>query len=273
MGAVAPQAAATGSATPSATPAAAASVPTGSADSSRPKSRLHSVGKLRALPKTVDIARPGMARHVARRRSYKGEIIMFTSDNQMGGWAYHWVNQMRIQGYEHWLILADEKSTCGVLQDGWAPMVTKFGEEPLSCVYSSYPKEHPGWEQWKPRGGEDSLHHVYILWSSRWWVAWKLLSEGVSVLSLDVDAVLLTDIYPLLRGPPMSKHDVIISRNSDESQSLNCGFVYFNLKAARHASKVQEEHGLAGAGDRVILAHGYKSGKSSLTSFRMVVLA
>ena len=39
------------------------------------------------------------------------------------------------------------------------------------------------------------------------------------------------------------------------------------------ALSLAKEHGLAGAGDRVILAHGYKSGKSSLTSFRMVVLA
>ena len=73
------------------------------------------------------------------------------------------------------------------------------------------------------------MHNVYILWSTRWWVAWQLLQQNVNVLSLDVDAVLLTDIYPLLRGPPMSRHDVVISRNSDESQSLNCGFVYFNL--------------------------------------------
>jgi len=48
------------------------------------------------------------------------------------------------------------------------------------------------------------------------------------VLSLDVDAVLLTDIYALLRAPPLSAQDVIITRNSDGSQSLNCGFVYFN---------------------------------------------
>ena len=50
---------------------------------------------------------------------------------------------------------------------------------------------------------------------------------------MDVDAVLLSDIYELLRAPPLSRHDVIISRNSDASQSLNCGFVYFNVGASR----------------------------------------
>ena len=96
-----------------------------------------SVGKLHALPSVVDIAAPGMAAHVAQRRSYNREMIMFTSDNQMGGWAYHWVNQMRKWGYEHWLILGDEEATCHTLSNGWKPMVDKYHEEPLSCVYSS----------------------------------------------------------------------------------------------------------------------------------------
>ena len=72
-------------------------------------------------------------------------------------------------------------------------MVDTYGEEPLSCVWSSYPKSHRGWQQWKPKRPE-ALHNVYMLWASRWWVAWKLLAAGTSVLSLDVDAVLLTDI-------------------------------------------------------------------------------
>ena len=40
------------------------------------------------------------------------------------------------------------------------------------------------------------------------------------MLSLDVDAVLLTDIYALLRAPPLLQQDVIITRNTDQSQSL-----------------------------------------------------
>ena len=74
---------------------------------------------------------------------------------------------------------------------------------------------------------------MYILWASRWWVAWKLLEEGANVLSLDVDAVLLTDIYQLLRTAPLGQQDVILTRNQDMSQSLNCGFVYFNRDAAK----------------------------------------
>ena len=71
------------------------------------------------------------------------------------------------------------------------------------------------------------MHNVYILWATRWWVALKLLRQGLNVLSLDVDAVLLSDVYQLLRSPPLAAQDVVITRNDDGSQSLNCGFVYF----------------------------------------------
>ena len=88
-------------------------VPATKAPSITPKSaRYHSVGKLRALPKSVDIALPGNARHVVEHRSFNREIIMFTSDHQMIGWAAHWVNQMRQRGYEHWMILGDKPETC-----------------------------------------------------------------------------------------------------------------------------------------------------------------
>lgn len=156
-----------------AAPMATTAVAAPSSESSSSKARRArgshwSVGKLQALPKAVDIAAPGMARHVVERRSYRNEIILFTSDHQMGGWAYHWVQQMRQWGYEHHFILGDNPGTCETLSKGWEPMVERYGEERLSCVWSSFPWGHPGWEQWKPRHGEDSLHHVYILWASRW---------------------------------------------------------------------------------------------------------
>ena len=80
------------------------------------------------------------------------------------------------------------------------------------------------------------MHNVYILWATRWWVALKLLRQGLNVLSLDVDAVLLSDVYQLLRSPPLAAQDVVITRNDDGSQSLNCGFVYFNRDAPRSAA-------------------------------------
>ena len=198
-----------------------------------------SVGKLSPLTDVFDMAERGVPRKVAMQRSYRGEIMLFTSDASMAGWSFHFVTQLRARGYEHWLILADKKKSCRGIHSQWEAIERKHGDQPLSCVYSSYPRTHPGWRQWRPGGGrtEDTMHNVYILWATRWWVALKLLRQNVNVLSLDVDAVLLSDIYQLLRSPPLSRQDVIITRNDDGSQSLNCGFVYFNRDA--HAAAVQ----------------------------------
>jgi hypothetical protein len=68
-----------------------------------------SVGKLAPLTKVFDMAERGVPRKVAAQRSYRGEIMLFTSDASMAGWSFHFVSQLRARGYEHWLILADKK--------------------------------------------------------------------------------------------------------------------------------------------------------------------
>ena len=204
-------------------------------------SEYESIGKVANLPQrpVLDIAMPGVAARVAKERSYKGEIIMFTSDAKFAGWGFHWVKQLRSRGYEHWMILSDGKANCRGMHKKWNAVQAASGDAPLSCVYSSYPRKHPGWDQWAGRRGTDAIHDVYILWATRWWVAISLLRNGVNVLSLDVDAVMLGDIYAHLRSPPLAQQDVIITRNDDGSQSLNCGFVYFNRNAAAAADETQ----------------------------------
>ena len=194
-----------------------------------------SVGRVRPLPTAVDLDAPGEFRRVAQLRSWKREIILFTADANMAGWGYHWVAQLRKMGYEHWVMLADAEPTCTSINEQWEPMVRAFAEERLSCAWSSAPRAHPGWAQWRASrkvGGMDTYDKIYLFWCTRWWVALNLLREGSNVLSLDIDAVLLRDVYPLLRAPPLALQDVIITINADNSQSLNCGFVYFNLDAA-----------------------------------------
>ena len=73
-----------------------------------------SVGKLEPLTKVFDMAERGVPRKVAAQRSYRGEIMLFTSDASMAGWSFHFVAQLRARGYEHWLILADKK-----VRQGW----------------------------------------------------------------------------------------------------------------------------------------------------------
>ena len=193
-----------------------------------------SVGQLSPLPReALDIAAAGVPARVAKTRGYRGELILFTADENMAGWGFHFVNQLRRRGHEHWLIMADSADNCAGMHAQWEKMVSSYSEAPLSCAYSSYPKQHSGWAQWTRANHPDKMHQVYIFWATRWWVSLKLMREGLNILSLDVDAVLLGDIYSRLHSPPMVHQDVIITRNDDGSQSLNCGFVYFNRGASR----------------------------------------
>ena len=68
---------------------------------------------------------------------------------------------------------APAQASCRGIHDQWEAVEQKHGDKALSCVYSSYPRTHPGWRQWRPGCGrvEDSMHNVYILWATRWWVA------------------------------------------------------------------------------------------------------
>ena len=82
---------------------------------------------------------------------------------------------------------APAQASCRGIHEQWEAVEQKHGDKALSCVYSSYPRTHPGWKQWRPGGGqrgvEDSMHNVYILWATRWWVALKLLRCGATVLA------------------------------------------------------------------------------------------
>jgi len=109
---------------------------------------------------------------------------------------------VRGQGYEHWLIMADSPANCAGMHTQWDAMVATHGVAPLSCAYSSMPASHVGWAQWQLRGG-DNYDKMYKFWSTRWWVCLALVRQKLNVLSLDVDAVLLTDIYQHLRSPPL----------------------------------------------------------------------
>ena len=188
-------------------------------------SAYRSVGSLSPLRRGLDLSSSDAAiAQLVASRSFRGETILFTSDGSMGGWAFHFVHQLRRVGYEHWFILADTDATCNELHRMWRPMEERYAEVPLSCAFSTFPADHRGWTRW-------STSPVFKLWSTRWWVTHQLLRHGTSVLSLDVDAALFRDVYPLLHSPPLGEHDVVITRNADESESLNCGFVYFNLRA------------------------------------------
>ena len=149
---------------------------------------------------------------------------MFIGTPTMAGWTFNFVNQLRGAGYEHWFMLSDTAASCSRLGEMWAPLqAPPHNEPPLSCVWSTYPHNHSGWARWKATA-------LYQMWSVRWWTALQLVQAGISVLSLDIDAALLKDVYADLHAPPLSYHDVLVTRHTDSRHEINCGFVYFNLR-------------------------------------------
>ena len=181
-----------------------------------------SVGKLNHLVVPLDLSQPRAFEQLVRTRSYRGEIILFLANPKMAGWTFNFVKQLRDAGYEHWFILSDSAQSCSALSTLWAPMQALHGEPPLSCAWSAYPQNHSGWKRW-------GANPLYPMWNTRWWVSLQLLRARVSVLSLDIDAALRKDVYADLRSPPLSHHDVVVTRHSDDRHEINCGFVYFNL--------------------------------------------
>ena len=106
----------------------------------------------------------------ATARSFHDEIILFESDADMRGWAYNFVLQLRGRGYEHWILLSDAAATCETIHTEWSTMVVAHEAQPLSCVFSSQPANHSGWnrwlgEGWSRRGGQP---FVYPMWATRW---------------------------------------------------------------------------------------------------------
>ena len=182
-----------------------------------------SVGKLNHLAVPLDLSQPRAFEQLVRTRSYRGEIILFLANPKMAGWTFNFVKQLRDAGYEHWFILSDSAQSCTALSTLWAPMQVLHGEPPLSCAWSAYPQNHSGWKRW-------GANPLYRMWNTRWWVSLQLLRARVSVLSLDIDAALRKDVYADLRSPPLSHHDVVVTRHSDDRHEINCGFVYFNLR-------------------------------------------
>lgn len=217
-------------------------------------------------PGAWDLAVSERLAAAAAQRSFLGEIILFESDLTMRGWAFNFVLQLRGRGYEHWLLLSDGAASCDTVHADWTGMIAAHGVRPLSCVYSSQPAAHPGWDRWLGQGwsSRSGEPNVYPMWATRWWVSLQLLRLGHSVLSLDADAVLLSDVYALLHALPLSLQDVIISDNAEEDDEtaagLNCGFVYLNTKAAANRKALAQPARLGGDRKGALQAGGLRAG-------------
>ena len=98
-------------------------------------------------PPHLDLGRlaPSALNAAVRKRAFRGELILFSFDFCGISEALSLVLTLRRIGFEHFAPMSDGPETCEALRQA----ATARGISPLwPCWYSSWPRDHPGWQQW-----------------------------------------------------------------------------------------------------------------------------
>ena len=168
-----------------------------------------------AAPPYVDLSHlaPSALDATVRARAFRGELILFSFDFCGISEALALVLELRRVGFEHFAPMSDGPETCEALRGA----ASARGISPLwPCWYSSWPRDHPGWQQWGTAPGCVSAarnSHTCVLeqlWASRYHVAAQILATGVNLLHVDTDSTFLSDPYPLLKRPPIAQVSLLI---------------------------------------------------------------
>ena len=166
-------------------------------------------------PPHLDLGRlaPSALNAAVRKRAFRGELILFSFDFCGISEALSLVLTLRRIGFEHFAPMSDGPETCEAMRQA----ATARGISPLwPCWYSSWPRDHPGWQQWGTAPGCVSAARssrtcvLEQLWASRYHVAAQILATGVNLLHVDTDSVFLSDPYELLKRPPLSHTSLLI---------------------------------------------------------------
>lgn len=94
----------------------------------------------------TDLADEDALERVARARSYRGELILFSFDFCGIAEALSLILSLRRASFEHFLPFSDGAETCEALRT--AAMLRGLDERTMPCYFSSWPRDHPGWKMW-----------------------------------------------------------------------------------------------------------------------------
>ena len=147
-------------------------------------------------------------------------LLLLLLNIHMAGMGINFVSQLRNHRLDNHLLLTPGAADCAGLARVWRAV----GARESMCGWVSALMAHPGWAHYGINATLDS----YALYASRWYLASRLTELGVSVLVLDVDAVLFVDVLALLRSRPLADYDVVMT-DQGRGSGINCGFVYFNV--------------------------------------------
>jgi hypothetical protein len=173
-----------------------------------------------------DLSNPTTLAAAARSVCYGLEVILLLVDARYASWAFTFVQGAHQRlGYSNFLLTSPSQKDCSLLADMWR----RFNETPPACGWASEVSGNAAWLRWGRRAQRrGSMLDMHKAFAQRWKVAAQLLDLRYNVLVLDLDGLLVADIYPLLHSPLITRYAVVIQ---EESKGLNCGFVYFNSHA------------------------------------------
>ena len=156
--------------------------------------------------------------HASQRQR---EIILLTSDRDGVEAACYLRRQLRSLGLLHQLLLTDSRATCASAPHFVCGFSTAFDDGLIR------------------RYGLRFAGTTWVLWLRKWLVMERLVLQGMNVLALDSDCLLLASPYPILHAAPMRNFSLVIA---PEATRVNLGFVY-----------VRGEMAAPGGGTRALL--------------------
>ena len=164
-------------------------------------------------PSTADLSSRAALTTALRTRVFKNELILFSFDFCGLSEALSVILALRAASFEHFAPLTDGPETCHALRRAAS---ARGVDATWPCYYSSWPRDHPGWEAWGTSPGCVSAarasHYCVIeqLWATRYHVAAQILASGVNLLHIDTDVAILADPYALLKQPPFASQNLVI---------------------------------------------------------------
>jgi len=175
-----------------------------------PSMQYRSLGHVGSL-KPVDLEQPGALEHVASMRSFRNEIILFSTDatvqHQL---AFNTVLTLRRRlQMEHYVALAPDGAVCKQLRS----MMPDF-----ACVFSSkLERDFNGYIV--PSKLSFKLNTLRKLYVSR------LAAMGYNVFAIDTDSAFFANPYPMLKAPSMRNYSLVV-QSEGPCPLLNGGMMY-----------------------------------------------
>jgi len=161
-------------------------------DPVKPYSPFRSLGSTK--PWWGELEEPGALKEMLEARSFKGELIMLTTDAERLELSANFINMLVHRwGFDHYILIGLNEASCVNLRDSDAVY-----SHQISCAWSNFLGKDlvaAGSSLKRIWNGINHMNNIAQLWMTRHRLMEKFIDHGVNVLSIDNDAAIVTDPY------------------------------------------------------------------------------